>query len=494
MTLQHLQMPIRSDSITGRHRPGARFVENVIFSLFVAGSVCGCASYEAKPIDPAETAVKLESRRLDDSGLHEFIDRSLKRTTPDWPLPEWNLEALTLAAFYYHPDLDVARAQWAVASAKDITAGQRANPNIGVTPGYNTSSDIPSPWIVSATLDIPFSTAGKRSARIAEAAQLSESVRFNVASVAWQVRGRVRQGLLDVYAAQESLRLLREQQGLADENVRLLERQLDAGGISSFELTQARLERKDVRLAVLDAERASAESRIRLAGAIGVSVSALDGVSLSFDSFGDAVADPSVSDSRRRALSNRADVLAALSEYAASQAALQHEIANQYPDIALGPGYEYDQGDNKWSLGLSFALPIVAHNRGGIAEARARREESAARFEALQARVLTEIDTALAGYRVALKSREEAESMVADVTEQQIRSRAMFAAGDISRSDLLGLELQLGAATIARFDAVIKARQAAGLLEDALQLPLDVPASAWQNEPFDSATVSATAR
>lgn len=469
-------------------------MENVIVSLFVAGSVCGCASYEAKPIDSGETAAKLESRRLNDSGLHEFIDRSLNRTTPEWPLSEWNLEALTLAAFYYHPDLDVARAQWAVATAKETTAGQRANPTIGATPGYNTSEDIPSPWIVSATLDMPFATAGKKSARIAEAAHLSESARLHIASIAWQVRGRVRNDLLDVYAAQESLRLLLEKQGLAEENVRLLERQFDAGGVSAFEHTQARLQSKDVRLAVLDAERAGAEARIRLAGAIGVSASALDDVALSFASFDDVFADLSVSDSRRRALSNRADVLAALSEYAASQAALQREIANQYPDFALGPGYEYDQGENKWSLGLSFALPIVARNRGGIAEARARREEAAARFEALQARVLSEIDTALAGYRAAAKSREAAESMVADAKAQQVRSQAIFAAGDISRSDLLGLKLQLSATAIARLDAMIKAQQAAGLLEDALQLPLDVPASAWQTGPYDSTSVSTTAR
>jgi broad specificity phosphatase PhoE len=29
------------------------------------------------------------------------------------------------------------------------------------------------------------------------------------------------------------------------------------------------------------------------------------------------------------------------------------EIAKQYPDIHLGPGYQYDQGVNKWTLGFS---------------------------------------------------------------------------------------------------------------------------------------------
>ena len=59
----------------------------------------------------------------------------------------------------------------------------------------------------------------------------------------------------------------------------------------------------------------------------------------------------------------------ALADYAASQSALQLEIAKQYPDLHLGPGYELDQTDNKWSLGISLDLPILNHNQGPVAEA-----------------------------------------------------------------------------------------------------------------------------
>ena len=101
-------------------------------------------------------------------------------------------------------------------------------------------------------------------------------------------------------------------------------------------------------------------------------------------------------EARRAALQSRTDILAALAEYAASESALQLEIAKQYPDIHLSPGYQFDQGDNKWHLGLSAELPVLNRNQGPIAEAEARRAESAARFEALQAKVIAEIDRALA--------------------------------------------------------------------------------------------------
>jgi outer membrane protein TolC len=73
------------------------------------------------------------------------------------------------------------------------------------------------------------------------------------------------------------------------------------------------------------------------------------------------------SEVRRAALQSRPDILAALAEYAASQAALQLEIAKQYPDVHLQPGYQFDQGDSKWSLGLTVELPVLHQNQGPIA-------------------------------------------------------------------------------------------------------------------------------
>ena len=97
---------------------------------------------------------------------------------------------------------------------------------------------------------------------------------------------------------------------------------------------------------------------------------------------------------RRRALLQRTDVLSALAAYAASESALRLEIAKQFPDLRLSPGYNYDQGDNEWSLGLSVTIPVLNQNQGAIAEAEARRAEMAAEFNALQARVVNEVEVA----------------------------------------------------------------------------------------------------
>jgi len=85
----------------------------------------------------------------------------------------------------------------------------------------------------------------------------------------------------------------------------------------------------------------------------------------------------------------RPDVLAALSEYAAPSPALQLEIARQYPGRASQPGLSVDQGDNKWSLGLSFDLPVLNQNQGLDCRGRRRAAPKPPRASnALQARVL----------------------------------------------------------------------------------------------------------
>jgi len=458
--------------------------------LFIATTLafCGCAHYQPHRLDPERTAEAFESRRLGDEGLRTFLEKQSGQSLTNWPPERWNLEQLTLAAFYYQPSLDVARAQWAATTAGKTTAAERPNPTLSLAPTYNTTTILPSPWIVTPSLDIPIETAGKRGYRIAQAQQLSEVARLNIASVAWQVRSAVRRTLVRLDAARATEALLREQQNIQTDNLRVLELQLKAGAISAFELTQARMAADNTRLAWRDAERQSAEARTQLAQALGVPTLALDGVEFTFERLHAMPAEVRPAAARRQALLNRTDILGALAEYASTQSALQLEIAKQYPDIHLSPGYEYDQGDNKWSLGLSITLPVLNHNQGAIAEARARRTEAAARFNALQAGVLAEIDLAVAGFRAAWQKQEDANAMVVDLQRQEKSARAMFAVGEISKSELAGLQLQFSTTALAQQNAVTKVREAAGQLEDALQSPLGLPDSVWQNSarPTDS--------
>ena len=449
---------------------------------WVLTSIAACTAFDPVPILPEQSAVELQERSLADSGLRAFVDSHSSAFEAGGLSASWDLSALMLAAFYFHPELDVARAQWAVAEAARITAGARPAPAIAVAPGRNTTTSTPSPRLVTATAGLTFETAGKRGYRIAEATALAEAARLNVAEIAWQVRSGVRSTMLDLYAALESERLLREQQGAYADLMRILEGQFGAGAISAFELTQGRLAADTARLAIRDAERREAEARARLAGAIGIPADALTDTRFSFTEFESQAVVPDTAQARQLALLNRPDILSLLSEYAASQSALQLAIAGQYPDIGLGPGYEFDQGDTKWSLGLAVSLP-ADRNRGPIAEARARRDEAAALFSALQASVLENIDVAVAAYRNAARKQADANMMLADLTRQKRVARGMLEAGAISGADLAALQVQLSASALANLDASVQTWQAAGLLEDAIQDPLRLPDVVWEQLP-----------
>jgi len=434
----------------------------------------GCVRFHPKPVSAERVLEDFEGRRLDAPELknHLLAGQAVK----EWPPETWDIKTLTLAALYYHPDLDVARAEWGVAQAGRITAGERPNPTLNPLLGYNSTSPVEevTPWIPEIALEIPIETAGKRGIRISQARHLSEAARWNILSVAWEVRSRLRQALLDLYMAQETESLLAKQQEIQAENVRLLELQLGIGEVSAYEVTQARIAFDNSRLAALEASKQKAEARIRVAGALGVPAVSLDGLRISFDAFARPPSDiPPGGDVRRKALLSRSDILAALSEYAASQAALQLEIAKQYPDINVGPDWQLDQTDHKWILGLALVLPIFSRNKGPIAEAEARRTESATRFLALQAKVIGDLDAAAAAAQSSLQKSKAADAMLSNLEQQEKTAKAKFEFGEISKLEYLGIQLEISASRLSRLDALIKVQQSIGELEDAMQSPLD---------------------
>lgn len=439
----------------------------------LASLLGGCVSFQSKPLLPAQTASAFESRSLDSAGLRDFVRQNLPQEAAPWPPKSWDLTHLTLVAFYFHPDLDVARAKWGVAEAGTITAGARPNPTVDVL-GQRSAPGGGHPWTLGFNLSIPIETAGKRGYRIDQAQHVSEAARWGLAGSAWQVYSRVRASLVGLYAAHERVAPLKEQEALLSEIAGLLDRRLRAGEVSVADVAQARITLQQTRLALSEAQKQETEARIKLAAAIGVPAASLADIEISFDGLG-SLSGPDqlpVPEVRREALLNRADILASLAQYDASQSALQLEIARQYPDIRLGPGYKWDQGVNKWSLGLSLALPLLNRNEGPIAEAEARRTQAAADFTALQAKVISDLDLSLAAFRAVSQKLLTADQLVTEQERRQASLEARFRAGETDRLALAEGAFELLSAKRARLDTLIQGQQSLGALEDAIQRPL----------------------
>lgn len=434
-------------------------------SMMLLVLLAGCASFTPKPIDPAAQQTAYESRRLDDPEMRQFIERSVGHEIAPWPPKTWDITTLTLAALHFHPDLENAQAATLLAQARILTAGARPNPTLGVTLQNNASTTY------GLGLDIPIETAGKRDYRIDQARHLEQAAKLREADTIWRVRSRVRASLLAAYPTEAQLV---RQRDLQEEIARLLERRFAAGYASQPDLTQARLTLHQATLALAVNRKQRAENLARLASAVGVPMRALDGREVSFDVFEQLVQPGQLpsADLQRQALLTRPDVLAALAEYAASQSALQLEIARQYPDISLGPGFSWNQGATMWSLGLSLVLPLLNRNEGPIAEAKAQRQVAAAAFLSTQAKAIAEVDQARAGYGQAVRKFEIADRLLREQQKQERAATAALRAGEADRLTWLSARYVTASAELARINALTQAQQSLGLLQDALHRPI----------------------
>jgi outer membrane protein TolC len=446
------------------------------FVLLILGLVTGCARYKyhAAPISPPALAHGLYSRSLDDPELHSWMQRSANFQASSWPLETWDLNSLTLAAYYFNPDLDVARANVASAEAAIRTAAMKPNPSVTVGPGYET--DPTGPFIMAFDFSLPIETAGKRGYRIANATHLSQASRIQLAQTAWVVRSQVRSASVDHIFAVKAAQQLRRQESLQTAYTDLIELRFRAGEIALPELTTARIDLTNLRQAFRIAEGQVNTTHTALAAAIGIPDSALAGKTVSWPGADQppALASLPPQNIRETAVFNRLDVLRALEQYEAAQSGLQLEVARQYPDINLGPGYSYQQAIHAISINLSTVLPLRNHNEGPIAEAEAQRKVAGAQLLSVQSTVIADSDKALAQYTAAYATLHEATHSVVQFEEQQQAANRLLKAGETEQFTAIAAALQTSVAERARLDASHQAQLSLGLLEDALQRPLDL--------------------
>lgn len=436
----------------------------------------GCVRYQPQPLSPESAAVGLAARSLRDEGLRRFMAQNLGHEPAAWPLPQWDLAALTLAAWYYHPDMAAARASLAAAQAGKKAAGERLEPGVSFSPQYTSNPDGLSPWTLGFALDLPWETAGKRAKRVTAAEAGEKSADYQLAATAWSVRSRLRAALLSFWSAQESAGWLDRR--LADESAffALLQQRLTAGEIAAVELASARVVLEQSRLAAQEGRRQQQLARVGLAQAIGVSENALTDVSLDFRGVIEAPSSagvPPADELQKMALQMRPDILVALADYDAAEANLRLEIARQYPDFHFGPGYTWDQGAKRWALGVGFTLPVFNRNRAAIAKAEADRAAARARFEAVQGRALGELEGARANFQAGGESLHAADEMERQQQAQFAAAKARLASGEISRLEFLQASVQYEEAVVARMSSLVQAQTAFAALQDAVQHPLD---------------------
>ena len=435
-------------------------------------AACSMAPYTPRALDSEASVTEFLARSVQVDELKQFAQAN--GYAHSWPPQQWDVEALTLVAWYFHPDIRIARAHAALAHAELGSAVQPGPLSARFTPEYHsaTPAETNGPWTLGLQLEIPLVSQGKQAAQAERSAFLADAADLDVANAAWIARARVRNHFLELRANREVLALLDLLIAARQEMLGLVERRVQAGMLSGRELTAERALQSQLAQSRNTELARQQQATASLAAALGLPNEAVEGMALAFEEETPGPATLDAGALRRMALRNRLDVHRKLLEFGAADAEVKAAVAAQNPDITLGPGYAWDQGDNIWSLAVGLSLPPAGKTRALIREAQARRELAAEQFWALQFQVVALATSAGAQYLLASERVNAAEQQLRIQQEQESRTLRQFASGAADRMQRVAARIDTLAAESARQAALVARRQSLAQLEDALQRPL----------------------
>jgi CRISPR system Cascade subunit CasA len=236
------------------------------------------------------------------------------------------------------------------------------------------------------------------------------------------------------------------------------------GTLGRLEIARVEAERQQLEAAIATRRRELDEAEGALAAAVGVPTAELRRVEPPASSSARCPPQEARSSLQRTALDRRWSLRQVLAAYQVAEAELRVEVSRSWPNLEIGPGLFFDHGTEKWTVLLG--LPALNRNRGGIAEAEARRRVASQRVVEVQERVLGEVEHALATCQAAELARVAIDS--APGTARLAYADSAWARGEIGRLDvvLARLDVVRNARTVA--EAALRVESAALGLERAL--------------------------
>ncbi len=331
---------------------GLRFDKVVSLALVaLCVGICGCRSYEEKPIDWAveaqagvtnevtlatvDDAVQLAligNREINLKRLAAARSADVARKTGWWEDPEFDLDVMRILRSHPHPFLGGAAVKFTI-------------PLSGV------------PGCEARTAEL-YAEADAAEVRAAERDLMVRVRRAAVEFVALQKRVR----MLDAYEADPRVLRAREQ----------IERLCAAGEVSVSVRAQMRRQKHVRHHAQMEAERAREQTRLAFLQLLGLGPETR--LKLNFP----PLTVPSSVPPRVMplALVEHPSVAAARLRLGGAETELKTEIRRQYPELVVGPAYGNEEGLDRLGLVAGVKLPLWNRNRQAIAKAEKARDVS----------------------------------------------------------------------------------------------------------------------
>jgi outer membrane protein TolC len=390
----------------------------------------GCAVYRPAPLNSeADAALAQPDLHAAGARAERLSHPRLKPVSIDLDRP-LTPEALGLIAVITNPDLKAARVKAKVADAQVFDAGLLPDPSLTFgTDQLLSGPDTDNAFTGQIALDLNALRTRQVSRRIARAAR--DQVRLDLAWQEWQTAGQAHllaariAGLTQAHALDEQTRAATETMlarvleaaARGDEKADEVEARRIAASDASDKARQAE---RDLDTARHDLNRllgVRPDTEIRIAAA-SPQVVALDGEAL----FAWARAE-------------RLDLRALEAGYNSQEATTRKAVMDQFPNLQLTVTRAQDTTGNQ-TLGpsVNFTLPVWNRNAGGIAIARATREQLRAEYAARVFATRADIADLVAGLAIARRQRDEMAAQVEPLTRIADRIQAAVARGDIAQA------------------------------------------------------------
>jgi len=446
---------------------------------FIWLAVCGCTTYEEKPLRTSEVLDHVRRARL------------LEATPGGNPMGTLTFPRAALLLREHGPALAHARAEYRTAMALAGVDTPLSNPGIDVGPAFGFGPDVLTRHVQpygSLSIAIPLSARLARQNDVnriaAEVARVELAVRHREEYLALR-RLFIRQAL-----AKRRLVVADEAGKLARDGAELGKRLVDAGLGTALDVAQLELEAARAEGAGFDARLAQAETAGDMALLTGVSAAALG--LIAEGALPDTVSPlPSADDLAALLVANHPALARLRSRYDEAETQLRLEISKQHPDLRFGLSGDSEVGESKYVIGLTLGIdiPIFDRNQQAVALTLERREEVRTKYEAACGEALARVERERARLEILMGGWELRKGKVLTLARSQLDlAKKGLEAGAIDAIQALMAERSYREAAMEALEAEQAVREAWTDLEEAVGRPLyELPGEVPADRPAEPA-------
>jgi len=426
-------------------------------------ALVGCKTYTPQPLDGEAHRAEWAARSPDAESVREYATR-IGVTPPSPTADGLRLVDAELVALTFNPELRSARARAAVALANSENAGLWDDPSLSFDV-MRITENIDDPWVIGGMVGFTIPLSGRLPVERALASAEHELELRRVAEAEWSTVAQFRSTWAEWSATRLRAELVRDLLARVESILGVVDRLEAAQSINRLEGRLFRMEQASRRSELLLLDSQAEQLELELKSMMGLmpdaAITLLPQVASELSV---ATDDPIIM------LEQRNPTLATQrAAYEVAEHNLHLAIRRQYPDLQIGPAYEWDEGQNKVGLGGGLVLPLLNANRQGITVAEAERDVSRTDYEIAIERTVSSYTRSTRHYAGVAAARQSIEQDLLPLAEAQIADeRRLAELGELNVLLTLESVVRSHETKVQLIDARLAEAQAAFRLQELL--------------------------